>query len=158
MSTRSFLANLRERLADPTLGATLSRSLSGTRGKRAKAIAAIPDYESLRERAAAIRDLPATQREDLVATFTARARADGFTVTFASTAAEACATVAGILSSHDAKRVVKGKSMISEEIALNKALMEKGIEAIETDLGEWIVQLRGRGAVAHHRSGAASES
>lgn len=143
MSARSFLANLRRRLGDPTLSATLSRSLAGTRAKRAHAVEAIEGYEALRDAASAARDLPAARREELVDAFAKAARAGGFRITHAATAAEACAAVGAILAARGVTRVVKGKSMISEEIGLNEALARGGVEATETDLGEWIVQLRG---------------
>ncbi|MHA6259100.1 LutB/LldF family L-lactate oxidation iron-sulfur protein [Sporosarcina sp. CAU 1771] len=67
----------------------------------------------------------------------------GGKVYFAETAADANAYIQAVVKSKNAKKVVKSKSMVTEEIGLNKALQEAGAEVVETDLGEWILQLDG---------------
>src|SRR5690606_22992707 len=79
----------------------------------------------------------------LLATFAERVTEAGGRVHFAADAAEAREIVAGILGQAGAKRVVKGKSMLSEEIDLNAHLEAAGVEVTETDLGEWIAQRAG---------------
>lgn len=74
--------------------------------------------------------------------FIAAAKQSGATVHLAATAQDANDIVRRIAAERDVKLVAKSKSMVSEELFLNDALAEDGIEAVETDLGEWIVQLR----------------
>src|SRR5690554_3614359 len=74
--------------------------------------------------------------------FIAAAERSGAKVHLAETAKDANDIVRRIAAEHDVKLVAKSKSMVSEELFLNDALAEDGIEAVETDLGEWIVQLR----------------
>lgn len=64
-------------------------------------------------------------------------------VYFAETAQEARAYIKTVIKKKQAKKIVKSKSMVTEEIQLNKELIETGVEVIETDLGEWILQLEG---------------
>ncbi len=73
--------------------------------------------------------------------FSENARAQGAEVHFASDADEARELLLGIIETHSARRVVKSKSMVSEELHVNLALSQAGVEVVETDLGEWIVQL-----------------
>ena len=70
-----------------------------------------------------------------------RLAANGVRVHWASTAESACEAVHGILKARGARRLVKAKTMVSEEIELEKYLSDRGIESLETDLGEFIVQL-----------------
>ncbi|MFX6035842.1 LUD domain-containing protein, partial [Acinetobacter baumannii] len=69
----------------------------------------------------------------------------GVQVHWAQTPDEANAIIAGIAQRHGARSVIKGKSMASEEIALNHYLAERGIRSLESDMGEYIVQLAGEG-------------
>ncbi len=71
----------------------------------------------------------------------ARLQANGAQVHWASTAEEACAAVLGIMQARGATKLVKSKTMVSEEIGLAPYLEQRGIEALETDLGEYIVQI-----------------
>ncbi|MCL5965693.1 MAG: LUD domain-containing protein, partial [Deltaproteobacteria bacterium] len=111
--------------------------------KRADAFAAVPDFEALRDAAESVRlkvlaDLPAH-----VDRFARNAERAGALVHRAEDAAAARRIVAGILSARGAARVVKSKSMVSEEIGLNTHLEAAGVEVVETDLGEYIIQLEG---------------
>ena len=81
--------------------------------------------------------------EDHLKAFEHNFAANGGKVVWALDAAEARKAVIGILLQHQARVVVKSKSMVSEEIGLNEALSQQGIESIETDLGEYIFQLTG---------------
>lgn len=112
------------------------------RAKRDKAADTVPDWEALRSEAAGIKrealsKLPALWRE-----FEARAREAGAQVHWARDAAEHNEIVATLLESHGARRVVKSKSMLTEECGLNPHLEARGVEVVDTDLGERIVQLR----------------
>jgi len=110
--------------------------------KRTEGVKGLP-VEEWREKASKIRldvlnDLP--RYLDL---FCDKAIRAGAKVHFADNAASARETVASILNDHRATKVVKAKSMVTEEIHLNKHLEQLGIEVVETDLGEYIVQLAG---------------
>jgi L-lactate dehydrogenase complex protein LldF len=143
VTARHFKANVGAALADVELQRALHHVRQNFIGKRAKAVAALPEFERLREAGRAIKD-HALQHLDLyLEAYEERVTASGGEVHFAETADDARAIILGICRRAGAKSVTKGKSMISEEIGLNRHLAENGIEAIETDLGEYIVQLRG---------------
>ncbi|PRY02228.1 LUD domain-containing protein [Allonocardiopsis opalescens] len=95
----------------------------------------------LRERAAAIRRETLADLEGYLAALTERITEHGGTVHRAATAADAAAAVRRIAAGAGARLVVKSKSMVTEEIELNRALEADGVEVVETDLGEYIVQL-----------------
>lgn len=100
------------------------------------------DWPEWRARATAIRADAVRHLPELIERLEAEVTRAGGRVHHARTAADACATVVGICRAHGARLAVKSKSMTSEEIGLNGALEAAGITAVETDLGEWIVQLR----------------
>jgi L-lactate dehydrogenase complex protein LldF len=143
VTAQHFKENVREALADPQL----QRALINVRGhfidKRAEAVAALPEFEHLRETARAIKDHTLDHVDLYLEAYEERVLASGGHVHWAETAEEARDIIIGICRNADAKTVTKGKSMISEEIGLNEHLAANGIEAVETDLGEYIIQLRG---------------
>jgi L-lactate dehydrogenase complex protein LldF len=112
------------------------------RTRRDAAAAAVPEWEELRGRAAAIKRHTLDHLADYLETFEANARAHGARVHWARDAAEHNAIVRRLLSERGVTRVVKSKSMLTEEVGLNDHLARHGIEVIDTDLGERIVQLR----------------
>lgn len=101
------------------------------------------DYEALRELGRQIRTDAVAHLDAHLALLEERLTANGVTVHHARDAAEARRIIAGIVTGAEARRVVKVKSMATEEIALNPALEAEGVEVVETDLGEYIVQLDG---------------
>ena len=101
------------------------------------------DWEEWRERAREIRADAIAHLPELLEQLEERVRAAGGVVHHAATGADATRLVVELCRERDATRVVKAKSMTSEEIGLNEVLAEAGIDAVETDLGEWILQLRG---------------
>ncbi len=111
--------------------------------KRAQVFAALPDAEARRDRARAVKAHAIASLDTLLPELEQRFTANGGVVHWARDGAEACAIVRDIAMRAGVQLVVKGKSMVSEEIALNAALAAVGIEAVETDLGEYIVQLAG---------------
>ncbi|OYV91925.1 MAG: 4Fe-4S ferredoxin [Planctomycetia bacterium 21-64-5] len=113
------------------------------RSKRDKAAHTLPEWELLRETAAQIKAHTVSHLADYLEQFAEQAERLGAKVHWARHAAEHNEIVLGILQSHDVKRVVKSKSMLTEECHLNPFLERHGIEVVDTDLGEWIVQLRG---------------
>jgi L-lactate dehydrogenase complex protein LldF len=109
---------------------------------RARATALV-DWDDWRERAKAFRADAVAHLPELLERLEERLTAAGARVHHAATASEARGHVVRICAERGLTRAVKAKSMLTEEIALNPALEAAGIEAVETDLGEWIVQLRG---------------
>ena len=112
------------------------------RQKRDKAAADVPEWEQLRDLAAQIKTHTIANLAHYLEDFERNATRLGAKVHWARDAAEHNQIVHGILEEHDVTRVVKSKSMLTEECHLNPYLNRQGIEVIDTDLGEWIVQLR----------------
>ena len=111
---------------------------------RARAFAGL-DFEALRGEIARGKDETLPHLEELYAAFKEKAEAAGAMVYLAKTAREANEIIAGIAKDGGAQRIVKSKSMTAEETFLNDHLEEEGLEVVETDLGEWIIQLRREG-------------
>ncbi|MGH6890015.1 MAG: lactate utilization protein B [Rhizomicrobium sp.] len=139
---RRFVEASREALADPRLRPALARLKTHFAQGRAEAAQRFGDFEALREQGRAIRDRALTHLDALLEMFERNVRACGGHVHWARDGAEARAIMLAILRARGAASVIKGKSMASEEIALNPFLEANGIRAVETDLGEYIVQLR----------------
>ena len=112
------------------------------REKRDRASKSIPEWENLREFANQIKTHTMANLDKYLLEFEKNATEKGITVHFAKDALEHNEIVHKILSSHNVKKLVKSKSMLTEECHLNPYLEERGIEVIDTDLGERIVQLR----------------
>jgi L-lactate dehydrogenase complex protein LldF len=143
---KGFPAAARETLRDSQLRRNLGKATTTIRAKRLATIAEVDDWEALREAGSAIKARAmATLPEQLERLEAAVARAGG-TVHWARDAAEANRIVAAIAHDHGAREVIKVKSIATDEIGLNEALAAEGVEAIETDLAELIIQL------AHERS------
>ena len=102
------------------------------------------DFEALRSEIAAMKDDVRNHAERYLEQFRANAEAAGATVYLAKTAADANRYITELALKRSVKTVVKSKSMASEEIHLNHALEAAGVKALETDLGEWIIQLAGQ--------------
>src|SRR5437868_5134878 len=136
-----FLAASEDALADPRLQQILGQ-LSDTLGRRNReAWAALPNSDLLRERARAIKDQTLAELDQHLATLEKSLVSLGGHVHWADDGAEACRIIVDLIRQRRATKVVKSKSMTSEEIHLNHSLEEAGIEATETDLGEYIIQL-----------------
>jgi iron-sulfur cluster protein len=139
-SKTEFNRRLRRALSSKRLATALDRALTTLGERRDTAIAQV-EWRELRDdltdrRRAAIDRLP-----ELVERFTREAEAVGARVYRAPDAAEARRIVAGLCRAKGAKLVVKSKSMATEEIHLNHHLEHEGLRVVETDLGEWIIQL-----------------
>jgi len=113
------------------------------RRRRDEAAARVPDWEALRERAAGIKAFALDHLDELLLAFEERARAAGAHVHWATDATALCRIVTELLAARAVHRVVKSKSMLTEECGLNPHLEARGIEVVDTDLGERIVQLAG---------------
>lgn len=116
-------------------------SLWFVREKRDTASQTVPEWETLRDLASQIKDHTLSHLDEYLLAFEKQATANGVQVHWAKDAAEHNRIVHGILQQHNVQRLVKSKSMLTEECGLNPYLEQYGIEVVDTDLGERIVQL-----------------
>lgn len=130
-------------LADKVLKVAVERTAGTAEAKRALAVEAFPAFEDARTRAAAIKDHVIAHLGHYLEMFEANAIAAGAQVHWARTADEAATIVIDLCRKAGAKSVARSKSMLGEEIGLPHALAEAGIERVETDLAEHIIQLAG---------------
>jgi L-lactate dehydrogenase complex protein LldF len=129
-------------LADGRLQAALGRATSQLGGRRQQAFATLADPDAVRDRARAARMYAIGNLAQLLEQFEKNLIANGATVHWAETAADANQIIADLARRTGSARAVKSKSMVSEETHLNEALERAGVTPVETDLGEYIVQLR----------------
>ncbi|MEE8188828.1 MAG: lactate utilization protein B [Kiloniellales bacterium] len=141
-TAHAFEDNARKAVADPQLKRALSHVKTGFIGKRAKAAARLPEFEALCDEARAIKEHTLDHLDLYLERFEERAKAQGGQVHWCARPEDAVATVLDICRRAGAKTVTKGKTMIGEEIAINEHLEAAGITPVETDLGEYIIQLR----------------
>jgi len=139
----AFKQNAHNALADKQLQQALGNVRAGFIDKRTQAAERLPEFEALRDSARDIKNHVLAHLDLYLEHYETKVREAGGHVHFARTAEEACATIVEICKAQGARTVTKGKSMVSEEIGLNAAIEAAGMEAIETDLGEYIIQLRG---------------
>src|SRR5213080_4871271 len=141
-TSHSFPANARVGLADPVLQRALGLARTGFPLRRRQAVERLPEFEALREEGRQIKDHTLAHLDFYLELYEKNVAASGGQVHWARTAAEARDAVLEICRSVGATVVTKGKSMVAEEIALNDHLEANGITPVETDLGEYIIQLR----------------
>ncbi|MES1213478.1 MAG: LUD domain-containing protein, partial [Singulisphaera sp.] len=139
-----FLAASQHALTDESLQSSLSLLGSSLGHRTAAAFAAYPASGQMREKARAIKDATLADLDKHIETLEASVKLRGGQVHFAADGADACQIVVDILKRSGVRRAVKSKSMTSEEIHLNPALEAVGIEPIETDFGEYIIQVAGQ--------------
>lgn len=130
-------------LNDDQLQAALQKAAGKFDLARIRAWSELDDVTALRRHAKAIKAHAIAHLDDYLAQLSQQMRAAGGMVHFAADAAEAQAIITAVIQDAHCDLVVKSKSMTSEEIGLNEALAATGIQAVETDLGEWILQLAG---------------
>jgi L-lactate dehydrogenase complex protein LldF len=143
LNPRNFRAASEAACRDARLRAVLAHATGHFQKNRAAALAAFEGREAHFARARAARLNSLAHLPELLEQLEASATAAGTRVHWAADAAEARDIITGIARASKAKVVVKGKSMVSEEVGLNPALEASGCEVWETDLGEFIVQLAG---------------
>src|SRR5688572_7332366 len=143
VTTETFKANARTALADAQLQRALSGLTTGLVAQRTAARAKLPEFEALREIGREIKNHTLAHLDLYLEEYEKNATAAGAKVHWAATAAEAREIILQVCRDADARTVTKGKSMITEEIALNAHLEAAGMEVVETDLGEYLVQIRG---------------
>jgi L-lactate dehydrogenase complex protein LldF len=112
------------------------------REKRDKAAHGLPEWELLREWASQIKDHTLSNLDNYLFEFEKKAQANGITVHWAADGDEHNKIIFSIIHKNGIQKIVKSKSMLTEECHLNEFLHEKGIETVDTDLGERIVQFR----------------
>ncbi len=137
-----FKDNVHDALTDQRLQGALVHARNFT-VRRAAAADRLPEFEALRDSARAIKDHTLAHLDLYLEAYERKVAASGGHVHYAEDAEAARRIILELCEKVGAKSVTKGKSMISEEIGLNEALETAGIEAVETDLGEYIIQLRG---------------
>ncbi len=141
-TSHAFKQNAREALADPQLRRALGNVPTGFIQKRANARARLPEFDDLRDVARDIKNHTLAHLDLYYDAYEQRVTAAGGQVHWAETAADMRRIVLDICRAEGARVVTKGKSMIAEEVALNEHLEAAGLEVVETDLGEYIIQLR----------------
>ncbi|HEX7635217.1 MAG TPA: LutB/LldF family L-lactate oxidation iron-sulfur protein [Noviherbaspirillum sp.] len=139
----AFHERARAALDDPRLRKSFRGAMDFLRNKRATQFPDSEELEQLRDLGEAIRKHALANLPALLTQLETRLAANGVQVHWAETADEANEIVHRIAQSHNAKRLIKGKSMASEEIELNHYLGERGIDCLESDMGEYIVQMAG---------------
>lgn len=139
-----FHSHIRAALANPSLKLALDNNAQRRISARLQSYASLPeDTAVMRQRARAVRADVVANLDRYLDRFVAQAQVNGFIVHRAEDAAQAVRIVQEIARQNGVRRIAKSKSMVSEEIGLNPALEAAGMEVVETDLGEYIVQLRG---------------
>ena len=142
-----FQARAVDKVANPVLQRALQKAKPLFVGKRAKGIAALVDdqleFEQLRTTCVDIRNRVLEDLDVWLDIFEMQAKASGAEVLWARDGEEICDLVIDVARRHGVTKAAKSKSMLSEEAQLNEALTAAGIQPVETDLGEYIVQLAG---------------
>ena len=141
--TNLFRSRIRNSLADTNLQAALDANAERRIQVRKDAFASLTEPQLLRERAHLVRADVIEHLDTYLKQFIAQARKNGLQVHQAADADQAIKTIMEIAGRKGAKLIAKSKTMVSEEIGLNHALEKEGLQVVETDLGEYIVQLRG---------------
>jgi L-lactate dehydrogenase complex protein LldF len=139
----SFYRRAEDALADAALGAKVQRATGRLLASRELGFGAFAGADAVRDRAQAVRADVIAHLDRYLAQFAAAVEARGGQVHWADTADDARRIVAEIAASRGVKHAVKSKSMISEELELNGALEAAGVRVVETDLGEFVVQVAG---------------
>ncbi|MGP0002007.1 MAG: lactate utilization protein B [Acetobacteraceae bacterium] len=141
-TSSAFKENAHRAIADAGLQKALARSGPSFIARRTAAVAALPEFARLRDIACEIKNHALANLDFYLEEWEAKVLAAGGKVHWCATADEARDAVLAICRSVNARNVTKGKSMISEELGINDHLERHDITPIETDLGEYIIQLR----------------
>ncbi len=139
--TQEFHRRIDSALHNDQLRQNFRSAMSGVMERRAQQFPDDAQLEALREQARMVRANSLVKQPELLEQLEQKLTANGIQVHWAETPEQANAIIHSILAAADAKSVVKGKSMVSEETELNHYLEQRGIEVIESDLGEYIIQL-----------------
>ncbi len=139
--SHDFKKNAARAVNDEQLREALAKAQDGFVGKRAEVIELLPEFEQLRRQGKTIGDHTLEYLDYYLERYEESVEKHGGKVHWAETSEQACDIIRNICKRVDARTVIKGKSMISEEIALNESLESDGLDVIESDLGEYILQL-----------------
>jgi L-lactate dehydrogenase complex protein LldF len=142
ITSPAFKANAKAALHDPNLQQALTHVRANFIERRAAAAAALPEFEALRDSSRDIKNHTLANLDLYLEAYEEKVVESGGVVHYAETGAQARDIILSICQKAAARTVTKGKTMIGEEIALNDYLEEAGIRPIETDLGEYIIQIR----------------
>jgi L-lactate dehydrogenase complex protein LldF len=142
ITSPAFKANARAALDSAGLQKALAFSKPQFMARRARAVGDLPEFEALRDTGRTIKNHALNHLDFYLGAYADKVEAAGGHVHWCSTADDARAAVLKICQEAGARTVTKGKSMISEELGINEHLEGAGITPIETDLGEYIIQLR----------------
>jgi len=140
---RHFKANTREAVDDAHLRRSFRSAMDFLQAKRGAHFEDTAAFEALRGVGQAIRQYSLARLPDLLELLEQRLTERGVQVHWAATPAEANAIFLALAREHGATGMIKGKSMVSEEIELNHRMAEQGVRCLESDMGEYIVQLAG---------------
>jgi L-lactate dehydrogenase complex protein LldF len=143
VTSQQFKTKAKAAIADPQLQSALQKMQVGAVGRRAEAVQDLPEFEALRDKGKQIKDHTLAHLDYYLTEYEKKVIASGGKVHWASTPAEAKQIVLDICASEKKALITKGKSMLTEEIALNDFLIEHDFKVVETDLGEYILQIRG---------------
>jgi len=141
--SRHFKENVAAAILDDNLKGAMRKLTSALRPKRASAVAGLPEFDQLRDHGIAIRMHTLDHIDTYLAQFEDNVIANGGHVHWCADEDSARQTILDLCRQHDVRTVTKGKSMVTEELGLNTFLDSHGILPLETDLGEYIIQLRG---------------
>lgn len=141
IKSHTFKKNATEALHDAPLQQALGNLKVGFIQKRANAISVVPEWQRIRDEAKAMKNHVLENLDHYLLRYEESVTANGGHVHWASTSADAGEIIVDICKKANAKTVAKGKSMVGEEADVNRRLEEVGIAPIETDLGEYIIQL-----------------
>jgi len=139
----AFDRKIHQTLADPNLQLAIYTSTARLKEKRIASVApnALPDYQELRSQAHAIKKHTIENLDYYLEEFERNVEAHGGQVVYAKDAAEVADFVLGLAKNREAHLIVKSKSMTTEEVDLNERLEHHGLQSVETDLGEYLLQL-----------------
>jgi len=141
IASMHFKANAHVKLNDAGLQRNLGKIKTKFVEKRRLSLFELDDFEGTRDAARAIRQRALDNLDTWLQIFERNATARGATVLFAETPAEVNALLLEIAAKHAVKKIIKSKSMVSEESALDHAIEAAGLTVVETDLGEYILQI-----------------
>jgi L-lactate dehydrogenase complex protein LldF len=138
-----FRARVHDALEDPKLRSSFRGAMDFLQAKRINQFKDADELEQLRDLGEAIRQHALANLPDLLVQLETNLQKAGAQVHWAATPEEANEIIYRIAASHQARKIIKGKSMASEEIELNHYMAERGIDCLESDMGEYIVQIAG---------------
>ena len=141
VASMHFKARAHDKLNDAQLQFNLQKIKGKFVAKRREALTELDDFEATREAARTLRQRALDDLDTWLALFEENATARGARVLFARTPAEINALVLAIARRHGVRKIIKSKSMVSEESALDHAIEAAGLQVVETDLGEYILQI-----------------